>query len=67
MLNRMHTTSLKQLLKDEGITQEQLAKYLKINRTTVSRMLSAPEDISITMLRKILNYLNYKMEIEIYK
>jgi len=71
MLKEIHHTenytTLKELLVANNITQEQLARIMKCNRTTVSRLLNNDKSLSFTQLEYILSIIGYRAEIVITK
>ena len=54
---------LKNIIRDEGITQNQLAKKLKISRQAVSEMLRSDGDMKISTVLYILETLGYTFQI----
>ncbi|MCF0109184.1 MAG: helix-turn-helix transcriptional regulator [Erysipelotrichaceae bacterium] len=46
-------TRVKQLRKETGITQEQLAEYLGIDQTTVTKLENGTRNLNVTMIERI--------------
>jgi plasmid maintenance system antidote protein VapI len=60
-------TNIKQLMKQNKIKCKQLAKHLKVNPSTITRILKDEEKLSINELTNILDFLGYTIEINIMK
>ena len=56
-------TILKNIMRDEGSTQNQLAKKLKISRQAVSEMLRSDGDMRLSTVLFILETLGYTFQI----
>ena len=46
---------LKQLRKDSKITQEQLAKYLNVDQTMITKLENGTRSLNVSMIEKICN------------
>ncbi|UCN01321.1 helix-turn-helix domain-containing protein [Sulfurimonas sp. SWIR-19] len=58
-------TKVKELRKEKGITQEALAKQVKISRATLSKLENGNiAQVSIVTLSAILNRLGYELDIK---
>jgi transcriptional regulator with XRE-family HTH domain len=53
---------LKQARKNIGLTQEEVAKVVNLNKTQISYYENATREISITLLEKLANLYGYKLE-----
>ena len=51
-------------MRDEGVTQNQLAKKMKVSRQAVSEMLRGDGDMKLSTVLFILETLGYKFNIE---
>ena len=49
------STRLKQLRKESKITQEQLAKYLEVDQSLITKMENGTRNLNITLVEKICN------------
>ena len=49
------STRLKQLRKESKITQEQLAKYLDVDQSLITKMENGTRNLNITLVEKICN------------
>lgn len=56
---------LRQARESSGITQEQVAKKLKTNKSAISRIENHSEDIRLSTLRKYANALGKEIKLEI--
>jgi len=60
--------ALWKIFRDQGITQTEFAKKVKMNRTTnISLWLSGQQDISFEKLENIAEHLGYKLNINLEK
>jgi DNA-binding XRE family transcriptional regulator len=56
---------LKQLRKESGLTQKELAEKLKTKKSVISRIENHAEDIRLSTLRRYANSLGRKIRIEV--
>lgn len=53
MTATMKDIRLKQLRKESGLTQEQLAKYLGVDQTMITRLENGTRNLNVTLIEKI--------------
>lgn len=55
MKNDGYNTRLKQLRKESRITQEQLAKYLNVDQSMITKLENGTRKLNITLIEKLCN------------
>lgn len=53
MVNNKSVTRLKELRKESKITQEQLAKYLNVDQSMITKLENGTRSLNVTMINKI--------------
>ncbi len=53
MTATMKDIRLKQMRKESGLTQEQLAKYLGVDQTMITRLENGTRNLNVTLIEKI--------------
>lgn len=63
----VNNVSIKLLMKQNRIKMKDLSKHLKLNPSTITRMLKDEKSLSLYNITDILSHLGYKLELNVTK